>query len=111
MVGSLPGCCISVSSATAIFGSRSNSGGGIGNASTRVHMMPINLRRVIFESSQEVFAVPLRSEQGGSIGGDSRSHLPDSVPHPLCTNVGASFREAPNAPTSLDGHLISVGFH
>jgi len=50
-------------------------------------MIHINPRRVVFESSHEVFVVPLH-DQGGLVAGDATSQLPESVPHPFCTNAG-----------------------
>ena len=44
-----------------------------------VHMIHINPRRVVFESSHEVFVVPLH-DQGGLVAGDATSSLPESVP-------------------------------
>ena len=55
-----------------------------------VHMIHINPRRVVFESSHEVFVVPLH-DQGGLVAGDVTSQLPESVPHPFCTNAGYLF--------------------
>jgi len=42
-------------------------------------MIHINPRRVVFESSHEVFVVPLH-DQGGLVAGDATSSLPESVP-------------------------------
>ena len=52
-----------------------------------VHMIHINPRSVVFESSHEVFVVPLH-DQGGLVAGDATSSLPESVPHPSYANAG-----------------------
>ena len=44
-----------------------------------MHMIHINPRMVVFESSHEVFVVPLH-DQGGLVAGDATSSLPESVP-------------------------------